>query len=344
MSITEIFAKAPVEREAFERWTEENLKPVKIKPPILHPGIAEDAVIRRFVDLPKLLDLLVNQRLLLPQLGLLTKGDPFECSARRSYEHFNREELVRKTLDLRFYAPKSYGSKLGETLSSALGGSLIPVLPKSRYEEAIEQMPIAKLRQAVEYLERRRLERHLACSCWYMGDGTEFEDAMWKIFCGQLGASITTSVSLLKACASCQIPKILADSQELRLEKVIYRDDNDCKDSEPWLIKRTAFKHESEVRLYIDYPFSIAPGFYLDVDPTELIDEIVITPFAEDWQRKAIRETCEVLLQRKRVNRLSRFHHEPKISESTHLDAAQPKWPEEPSWPFIRERPLAKPE
>ncbi len=327
MTLNEILAKAPSEPEAYRLWEKENFQEVKVTPQILHPNISEDSVIRRFVDLPKLLDLLVNRRLLLPQLASLTKGDPFECSAKRTYDHLSHQELVCKALDLQIYAPKFYKEAF-LPISSGYVGPLNRTTLKSRYTQSIEKMSETELKEAVWFLEYERLKHDLACSCWYLGNSTESEDAMWKIFCGHLGVAIKTSVSRLKSVVSCRVPRVMADSVVLKLDEVIYDDRKECRNSEPWLIKRTAFRHENEVRLYVESALMIGPGFLLDVNPAALIEEIVITPFAEKWQIKSIAETCELLLRRSETDPSSRSAHESKILKSPHMNTFHPTWPE----------------
>src|SRR6266851_2833625 len=57
-------------------------KDVTVKPPLIS-GVGEK--LRRFIDLPKLFDLLSNRRVIFPPWRKLITGDPFECFAQRTY-------------------------------------------------------------------------------------------------------------------------------------------------------------------------------------------------------------------------------------------------------------------
>jgi hypothetical protein len=83
----------------------ELISPGDRKPSFEKRGITANEVLRRFVDLPKLFDLISTQTIFLPQLKRLFEGDPFECAARKSYETWDVHRLRQKALDLQCYAP-----------------------------------------------------------------------------------------------------------------------------------------------------------------------------------------------------------------------------------------------
>lgn len=156
-------------------------------------------------------------------------------------------------------------------------------------------MPLEKLKEVVWYLERERLKNNLVCSCWYKG--VSESDAMWKIYASQLGVSISSSAARMESGMKLVVPKILATRTEFKLAAVQYENPKTCRNSEPWLIKRKAFNHEKEVRLFCDVPFAFGSQFEIQVDITKLIEEIVITPFAKPWQVAAIKGAIEALLK-----------------------------------------------
>src|ERR1043165_3649921 len=90
----------------YECWKHETFQLVEVTPPIEHPDIADKALIRRFMDLPKFLDLITNRRLILPRISELKKTDPYECNARRDYGQILRPELEKLVISLEEFAPE----------------------------------------------------------------------------------------------------------------------------------------------------------------------------------------------------------------------------------------------
>jgi hypothetical protein len=139
---------------------------------------------------------------------------------------------------------------------------------------------------------------------------------MWKIFARQLGVMITTSAAKIESATRLIVSKIHADRTRLKLAMVHYEDINKCGNQEHWLIKREAFKHEQEVRLYCEDPW-----IEIVVDLPELIDEIVITPFAEEWEVKGIKSAIEALLKEIGASKI-------KVRQFDHMRCPKIIWPE----------------
>ena len=316
------FSIAKTKTPEYERWSKETFDIKEIVPTIEHPGIEDTAPLHRFMDLPKFLDLIVGRRLLLPRLAELKPCDPHECVAKPDYSRVPREELERRVIDLREFAPKS------ATEPAELGSGPrypLPLNVADAFEARIKRISLDDLRQAAWFVEHSRLKQELVCSCWY---GEEMEsDAMWRLYCKHGGVAITTSVSRLKRAVSCFVPKLFAEHFKLSLAKVTYEDTACPKGTPPWLIKRPAFRHEHEVRLYVDYPrlSARAPGFELSVDPCRLIEGVTVTPHAQKWQSKIIEATIKKLLRPsgRRISLRSII-----VKQSTHMDASDPVWPE----------------
>ena len=143
------------ENSEFERWWAETFESKKIVPTIEHPGIEDAAPLRRFMDLPKFLDLVISGRLLLPRLAELKRGDSHECDAKPDYSKVSREELERRVIDLREFVPESatdasgFGS--GSRYLSAV--SLI-----DSFEDRVKRMSLDDLKQAAWFAEHSRLQ------------------------------------------------------------------------------------------------------------------------------------------------------------------------------------------
>ena len=300
----------PEPSSEYKDWLAANFNEVEIKPLIEHPAISDHVQLRRFMDLPKLLDLIAKRRIVLPPIADLQKADPSECSVAPDYSGLSRKELECRIAELREFAPVELTGM--PTPMELLRGPF----PYPTYLSHIERLSDDELRQAMWFVQYKRLSEHLFCSCWY---GSEMEsDAMWRLYCQQVGVVITTTVADLKDTCRCRVAKLFEKDFKLTLAPVDYNDSAVC-NSEPWLVKRTAFGHEHELRLYVDYPFSPYPGFTLSVNPLSLIKQITVTPYANRWQMEAIQAASKSILGESETN--ARF------MRSAHMDPRTPKWP-----------------
>ena len=284
-----------------------------MSPELVLSGVSTNETLQRFMNLSKLFDLLINKRLVLPDLKELIQGDPFECCAKRSFDHLDRAALELRARQLKEYAPESvrYPPRI-------LPPPFLYSPPE--FGSDIQQMTLEDLKDAVWYLERERLKGDLVCSCWHKG--AVESDAMWKIYAPQLGVSISSSVARMKSGMKMIVPKILAGRAILNLAVVHYDDTAECGNSEPWLIKRKAFTHENEIRLYCDGPYRRGSNFQLEVDLSIFIEEIVITPFAAAWQFPGIKGAIEALLKEAGAGQIT-------VRQSKHMLAPEIGWPPE---------------
>lgn len=319
MNFIDVSKLVPEEPEAMGQWFRENFKDVIVSPKWVINGVSDEETLRRFVDLPKLFDLLKNKRLVLPTLGDLIKGDPFECLAKKNFDHLNRVELELRAKQLKQYAPDSSRQTVYPPNLSA--AEMLTFRPyKERFGSEIKEMTDEELRDAVWYLERNRLKKELVCSCWHKGNAES--DAMWKIYASQLGVSINSSASRMKSSIKMIVPKIHTEQADLNLAAVSYEDTDKCKDVEPWLIKRKAFEHEKEVRLCCEVPFFFRLKFELEIELPTFIEEIVISPFVEAWQVAGIKGAIEALLKEVGASHIV-------VRQSKHMRAPQIAWPPE---------------
>ena len=251
--------------------------------------------------------MLVNRRLLLPRLSALKKVDPWECSARRDYANMDREQLESIVIEIATLVPTLH---LNALLSAH---DLVP--------KQVKAMSLDELKQAAWFLEHSRFAEQVACSCWYGTD--EDSDAMWRLYCSSVGVAITSSPERLKRSVKCSVPAVLADEFELTLAEIDYQNTDLSGNREPWLIKRKAFEPEKEIRLYVDYPLLTTAGFSLSVDPIELIERIVVTPYAPKWQCQVVEQALRELPAARTI----------KIEQSSHRNTSEPAWPANP---FLR--------
>lgn len=141
-------------------------------------------------------------------------------------------------------------------------------------------------------------------NCWHINDNQS--DAMWKIFLNaKNGIAIKSTVANL-------IKGLEHTKEDVYISKVYYRDFNQATFTDLLLesqneisggrggglnqfnYKRISFDHEKELRLYfidLPIPHAIKGGVpreplthkRIDVDVKSIVDEIVISPFADSW-------------------------------------------------------------
>ena len=311
----EIRKQLPADPEAFKLWLEENYREVVAPTKLELTGVSTDDTLQRFIDLPKLFTLLKSRSLFLPRLKQLIKGDPFECYCQKNYDHLDRPELETLAKQLELYAPdEAKGTIFPPEITNVwakIGHG------KPLFDHQIQKMPIEDLKKAVWYLERERLKNDLVCCCWYKGKGES--DAMWKIYATQLGVMFTTSPARIEKATQLVLPKIYLEFTKLKLAAVHYKDTEDCGNDDPWLIKREAFRHEQEVRLYCEN----APiGFKVEVNLPDFIEKIVITPFAKPWELAGIEEAIKTLLKAVGADVIP-------VEQSKHMRPPEINWPKE---------------
>ena len=293
----------PVVTPEYAAWRDQKFGLVEIKTPIDHQECLSEAPLLRFMELPKLLDLLTSCRLRLPQLSKLMEDDPFECNLKPNDPELQESLLRQRILKLKEYAPQFFHPGFGESFSRAILGQAT-----NSFESIVERMQLKDLKEAAWFLEHSRLKQELWCNCWY---GSRDEShAMWKIYCGQMGVALVTSVPRLKSAISCSVPRLFAQHFRLGLAKIDYETG---KNTKPWLMKRKAFRHEDEIRLFVDYPEKVR-SFTLKVELEKLVEKIIVTPFARKWEYRAIEET---------IKKFGQF----KIEHSKLLDGTHPTWP-----------------
>jgi len=305
----------------YEQWHKETWAPILITPTIEHQGIDEGAPLLRFMQLPKLLDVIVNRQLLLPPNSKLKKGDPYECTARPDYSGIPRKGLEEELIRLEDFVPKTETGGNTFPLDYLLG----PRVAQMKYADRVRAMSDEELPEALWFAEHERLKHDVACSCWY-GSGVE-SDAMWRLYCGHVGVSITTSISRIKKAVQCYVPKALVECFKLSFAKVTYSNDKFCGQTRPRLVKRLAFRHEEELRLFLDYPLVRAAGFPLVVDPCVLIEKITVTPYAQKWEFETVKATVDRILSPSARRRVAVGYDHPPVEQSTHMSATDPKWP-----------------
>ena len=175
-----------------------------------------------------------------------------------------------------------------DQLSDPFEGSISPVTPPAAPPD-LKVGPIA-----VHRIDLRQVVQMARVNCWHAGD---FESAaMWRLYAREReGVAIKTIFSRLK--------NSFTGDQAVCASRVEYRDYRT--DTIPFgnallplIHKRISFQHEQEVRaIFLRSPAEDrtdeANGCYVTVDVAQLIDEIVVAPFAQDWFVELVRSLAE---------------------------------------------------
>ena len=163
-------------------------------------------------------------------------------------------------------------------------------------------------------------EKQTFVSCWYQEDAES--QAMWKLFAGEkYGIALRTTASKLIGSFTCRLPDYLGFVRYLDYEK----EPMAVSRFPPVFYKRKAFQHEREVRAVIapqqciEQPDenSTGLGTNVAVDPTHLIDELIVSPYSPD----RLMDVVESLL--------TRFQVEVEVSSESEYDKGYAPRPDE---------------
>lgn len=240
------------------------IKPTKHTSPVIYPS--SNYKVGKYLDLTKFISLLSTNSIFFCRLDKLE--DHFEgTTSRPNFER--RKELYRT---MHFRSPKF----------------------KKLTEEEIKE----KIKERYEMDEKFRA---LNCVCCWNKFKSE-SAALWKIYSDfHKGILIKSNVEKL-------ITAFENTKEDLSLSEIKYIDYN--KDYMPdgnmnyqVIHKHKAYTFEEELRLIHSVKFGnglnydwnkekIKFGKYITVNLNELIDEIILSPYAEDWYIELIKDVC----------------------------------------------------
>lgn len=191
--------------------------------------------------------------------------------------------------------------KLGDPFEgsfSMINNILRPILNKGITPQAMSNLMQFK----------KRLPRFTLISCWH--ESSHESAAMWKLYSREIdGIAIKTNFNGFKNSFTCD--------QAIHIGRVAYADYTrdfipEVNVFSPFLHKRKSFEHEREVRAIIqiwpskdgaiDLSQDISDtGEYYEVDLSQLIQEVVVAPFAQDWFLELVKKVADRYIPDKRV-------------------------------------------
>lgn len=246
-----------------------------------------DTVIWRYLDVGKYLDFITRGALWFTRAIELRRNDPYEANYTPS--DFQRMQQVADT--------KSKDEL--KALIAAQGRRVIEVAFDDE-KESLEHLQYLYLNT-----DRDAFYAHcFAVSCWH--ENAAESDAMWALYAQRdAGIAIKTTVGrVVDALGASSANGILS------IGRVVYDSNDDMTAFGGWifdilLVKRHAFKHESEVRLIVDCDDGfdrleepgayrvdpkkkVPPGRYLSCAPHRLSEKIVLSPKMPDHCAEAL--------------------------------------------------------
>ncbi len=148
-------------------------------------------------------------------------------------------------------------------------------------------MPEKSQRNLVESL--KRLPSLMYVNCWHSNDIES--EAMWSLYATRdRGIAIRTTFASLRDSFVGVESVCVGEVSYINYESAFVKEGNVFA---PFLHKRRSFEHEHEVRALLLHaadngnkgivPDLQPPGVNCDVDLPKMIEEVVVTPFAQDW-------------------------------------------------------------
>ncbi len=254
------------------------VQPFEVEDPGHSVDIPEgEATLWRYMDLAKLLALLSNRRLFFSAVSKL--GDPFEGQwSDRTFELIGeRDELwIRDRGHHVIIEDRRQDQRL----------KLPKVHPMWSAEETIKHWN--------RTIRRGTSRAATFVNCWYQG--AEESEAMWKLFSGEkYGIAVRTTAARLVGSFTERLPDYVGCVAYIAYDT----DPMPVSEFPPVFYKRKAFKHEQEVRAVVapqqraeKSPIeSDLLGVKYAIDPEQLIEAVVVSPYSPDWLLDAVRST-----------------------------------------------------
>jgi hypothetical protein len=205
----------------------------------------------RYVELPKFLDTILFKRIWFTQVRAL--DDSFEGALGAK----TRREDWRRWMHKFFLKAVKNPPPGHESNISGLHA---------------EQEAQRLLHDAEAALSTQKTETYV--NCWHVAKHESF--LMWKVYANNRPDSVCIKTNLIR------IRNCL--ERQFRIGVVQYIDFRKKFPDVNWpfLFKRAAFLQENEARIFVRRHGS-GKGFYVDIDPGTLIDEVLVSPDAPPW-------------------------------------------------------------
>lgn len=274
--------------------------------------LPDNSILWRYMSFTKLVALFSQEALFFSRCDAF--DDPFEGALSPNelkdsiFEGYdNAGKIVGLLMALALVAkkegPDSELSKHLSEVAKTLGGNLENIYQDVEYWNRVtngdpnevlrqihDRLPALMKKWASEDFKREWQSTFI--SCWH--HATHESEAMWRLYARETveGVAIQTTVERLKAA--------LPQDKSFMIRAVDYRDNyvhNKREESlARFFIKRKAFEHEKEVRVLLsdnEAGQKNQRGIRVPTRLSELIQTIVVSPYAPDWLPGVVSDTVE---------------------------------------------------
>jgi hypothetical protein len=150
----------------------------------------------------------------------------------------------------------------------------------------------------------KNLKENTYLNCWSLSREESY--ALWKIYLGgsKNGVAIKSTISKLTKSIETR-NGINLDFDKINLGKVNYGEIRELNKNSVILTKQPFYEYEKELRLFFrtsnefidntseEYKENIYPGIFLEMDALQLVDQIVLSPFAPKWFNELVPEIID---------------------------------------------------
>ena len=255
--------------------------------------VSRDAIIWRYMNIPRFFDLLTKNKIWFARAVELRKTDPYEGALTTSDREMVNRVLATKDKN----ALRSLWPSIATFMDCAPGMSV-------HYFQLIflSTLPRVEMNAYTHSL-----------SCWH--ENSHESDAMWALY-AQRNAGIAIKSTVRRV-----LDAFAASPRIMRIAKINYDSQSSLSamtsgNYDSLLVKRPAFHHENEIRIIagtydgyeapewtqenqrynIDLTKIVPPGVYIDCDLHSLIEEVVISPLTPTYGCEAIENIAKTLM------------------------------------------------
>lgn len=242
-------------------------------------------VLWRYLSLDKFIDLVESKTIFFAPLAWYEKTDPFEGYL----PHVAMEAIAS--------IPAKYRDQQREVLKK-----LATMLPERAEADFLQIEKMVETHVPTMKALYKNIASCLMVNCWYKSEHES--EGMWGLY-SRGGVAIRTSVGALKS-------SLVIDEQArvIHVGTVKYVDfadrnlkPSDCVTEDGQLIgmiKRVAYAHEKEVRMYItrdrekgNLELQKPAPTRVSVSVSQLLEAVVISPFASETIERSVRAVCK---------------------------------------------------
>jgi hypothetical protein len=261
--------------------------------------LTQDTPLWRYVRLSTLL-LMLKNRVYIPSLAELRRGDPTEASF-SSPARFEKFKNSLSAEDVDWLTERAH---LFEKCAIRGEYGMPDVVP----DAPPDSEGLANMRASVlEAIWLRELGLSRCAWCWHAGDIESM--AQWHVYARD-GVAIRSSAR--RIAAAIEETQAVSHAQMRHLDYINFSDrGTDCDASimmKPYFVKQSCYWHERDVRVVFCHIPTLHQGLMLELDWEQLIEEVVVSPLLHPAEEVAVADAIKTVAARPIRTRLSKAH------------------------------------